>query len=121
GPHSRHAVFVGYPEGTKGYRLRDSGTGAFFTARDVIFDENIPSVAHTTLSDSDSDSEDAPTPSLPVHAPPAIMPPSPASSHTAPPAPRRSSRTRVPTTAGQAYADEMANTKARLMALRVAR
>jgi hypothetical protein len=33
GPHSRKAIFLGYPEGTKGYRLRDQASGTFFVAR----------------------------------------------------------------------------------------
>jgi hypothetical protein len=37
-PHLRQAIFLGYPEGTKGYCLCDIN-GAFFVARDVIFNE----------------------------------------------------------------------------------
>ena len=36
---SRRAVFVGYPEGTKGYKLFDPVTGQFIRSRDVIFSE----------------------------------------------------------------------------------
>jgi hypothetical protein len=134
GPHSRPAIFMGYPEGTKGYRLRDKETSAFFTARDVIFDENFPSVAHVNSSDSDADDE----PLLPAPAPPAsLVPPSasiapPPASLMPPPAlapppasppaiPRRSSRSHVPTAAGRAYSDELAASKARLLTLRDAR
>jgi hypothetical protein len=36
---SRKCVFVGYPEGTKGYKLFDLSTKSFIRSRDVIFDE----------------------------------------------------------------------------------
>ena len=36
---SRKCVFVGYPEGTKGYKLFDLSTKSFIRNRDVIFDE----------------------------------------------------------------------------------
>ena len=31
---------MGYPEGVKGYRVRDKVTGTFFNSRDIIFDES---------------------------------------------------------------------------------
>lgn len=40
GPHSCEAIFTGYPDGVKGWRLRDTKSGAFFNAWDVIFDED---------------------------------------------------------------------------------
>jgi hypothetical protein len=122
GPHSRHAIFLGYPEGTKGYHLQDQGTGAFFTARDVIFDEALPSIAHTC--DSDSEDEDTPIASTPSALTPSASTQPPASATslpTSPVAPRRSTRVKVPTPAGQAFAEELAATKARLLALREAR
>lgn len=120
GPHSRHAFFMGYPEGTKAYRLRDRDTGTFFTARDVQFDENMPSVTHSSGSDSDS-GEDNDTRTLPPL--PSLPPASPAQS-TSPTAavdPRRSSRPRVPTKAGQAYAEGLTASRERLASLREAR
>ena len=36
---SHKCVFVGYPEGTKGYKLFDLSTKSFIRNRDVIFDE----------------------------------------------------------------------------------
>lgn len=39
GPHSREALFLGYPDGMKGWRLRDVKTGSIFNSRDVVFDE----------------------------------------------------------------------------------
>jgi hypothetical protein len=123
GPHSHHVVFVGYLKGTKGYCSCDEDSGTFFVACDVIFDENFPSLA-LTESDSDdsgSDGDSAPTiafsssPSAtaapPVPAVPAI-PPAP----SAPP--RRSSHQQVCTAAGQAFAEDIAASKACLQALR---
>ncbi|KIJ15726.1 hypothetical protein PAXINDRAFT_48617, partial [Paxillus involutus ATCC 200175] len=39
GPHSREAIFMGYPDGVKGWRLRDAQLGSFFNSQDVIFDK----------------------------------------------------------------------------------
>ena len=36
---SRKAIFVGYPSGTKGYKLFDISTGDFVRSRDVVFAE----------------------------------------------------------------------------------
>ena len=38
-PHSHEALFLGYPDGVKGWRLRDAKTGTFFNSCDVVFDE----------------------------------------------------------------------------------
>jgi len=123
GPHSRQAIFLGYPEGTKGYRLRDKVTGTFFVARDVIFDENLPSIASVHDSDDDDDvvppppPDPTPTPAVvpgPAHAIAPAIPP-------APPVPRRSARSRILTSGGQAFADGIAASKARLLELRQAR
>lgn len=73
GPHSRHAIFVGYPDGTKGYHLQDSN-GTFFTAHDVIFDECFPTI-NPGSQDSDSNDEVPMTPaSLPSAATPVTHP-----------------------------------------------
>ncbi|KAG2740382.1 hypothetical protein P692DRAFT_20654027, partial [Suillus brevipes Sb2] len=117
GPHSRHAIFVGYPEGTKGYRLRDKDSGTFFFARDVIFDENMPSFA----SDSDSDDDSTTPVTPPAPTPLTIAPSAPAPPSSPPAPPRRSSRKQVRTAGGQAFAEEIAASKARLQALRDAR
>ena len=42
GPHSRHMILMGYPDGVKGYRVCNMTNRAFFMARDVIFDETLP-------------------------------------------------------------------------------
>lgn len=108
GPHSRHEIFVGYPEGTKGYRLRDK-TGTFFVARDVIFDENMPELARG--HDSDSDDDDHPSFDLdPTEVPLRTLS---TPSAPSPVLPRRSGRSRVLTEAGQSFADEMAASRAR--------
>jgi hypothetical protein len=114
GPHSRHAIFVGYPEGTKGYRLRATDNGTFFVARDVIFDENMPGSPHSS-SDSDDDSDTASSIPAPSSGTVATLPsalPSP------PPPVRRSARSRVLTEAGRAFQDDLASSRARLQALR---
>lgn len=36
GSHSSETLFMGYPDGVKGWRLRDCATGTFFNSRDVI-------------------------------------------------------------------------------------
>ena len=36
---SRKSIFIGYPEGTKGYKLFDPSSGKFIRSRDVIFQE----------------------------------------------------------------------------------
>lgn len=43
-PRSWECLFMGYPDGLKGCRVCDLTTGAFFNLRDVIFDENLPSL-----------------------------------------------------------------------------
>lgn len=47
GPHSHCAIFLGYPDGTKGYHVRDAENSSFFTARDVIFEEKLPALINT--------------------------------------------------------------------------
>ena len=32
-------IFIGYPEGTKGFKLYDMSTKEFIRSRDVVFDE----------------------------------------------------------------------------------
>ncbi|KAG2747614.1 hypothetical protein P692DRAFT_20736198 [Suillus brevipes Sb2] len=119
-PHSCHAIFLGYPEGVKGYCHRDKDTGAFFTARDVIFDENFPSITHSHDSDSDDEVVDTPpshTLALPPPVPNNALIPVPSALTL----PRRSGRSRIATEAGQAYAEGIAASKARLQALRETR
>ena len=42
GTKSRECLFMGYPPGQRGYRVRDLQTLQFYTSGSVIFDENIP-------------------------------------------------------------------------------
>jgi hypothetical protein len=52
GPKSHRATFLGYPDGVKGYRLRNSVSNVIFVARDVIFDEDL------LITSDDNDDED---------------------------------------------------------------
>ena len=109
GPHSCRVIFMGYPDGVKGYRVCDMTNGAFFTARDVIFDETLPP---TTVSDSD-DSEEESTSTEPDPIP---VNPDKEHTHNQPnPTPqlRCSSRTRKLTEKGKAYHENIANAKSR--------
>ena len=60
GPKSCQAIFMGYPEGVKGYCLHDSGSGAFLVACDVIFDEDL--LGNVTDDDEEEESIAPPTP-----------------------------------------------------------
>jgi hypothetical protein len=76
GPKSRRAVFLGYPDGTKGYRLRDAENGTFFIVRDVIFDEELPALLDPEDDDDEDDSVAAlpPIPAVLVSTPAPISP-----------------------------------------------
>ena len=68
GEKSRECVFMSYPNGVKGYRVRDKSSGVFFNSRDVIFDES--SVLH-----SEEDIVfDAPLPTLTPSVPDLAVP-----------------------------------------------
>lgn len=124
GPHSREALFMGYPPGVKAWRLRDKVTGAFFNSRDVIFDE---SASGRPFPDSD-DEEDNAVPARPITAvpvQPSTAPPSvPMPQHTstsAPtstpytlPPPRISTRARTGTERGRAYQEKLEADRTRL-------
>ena len=75
---SIEAIFMGYPDGVKGWRLRNCTTGAFFNSRDVVFDEG------TVLARRDASSplRSHPEPSSAIprggpSAPPSTTPASP--------------------------------------------
>lgn len=112
---------MGYPEGTKGYHLRNKDSGTFFIAHDIILDENLPSLTHITDSDSDNDTTPASAPTVPTAMSPAPVPtapvPTPALPSSTPAPPCQSSRQQGQTAGGQAFAEEIAASKARLQAL----
>ena len=120
GPKSHQAIFMGYPEGVKGYRLRDSSTGTFFVVRDVIFDEDL--LGNVTDNDEEEESVAPPTPSTATpQAVAALVPGTPAALIPVPAAaasplimPHRSMRAHNMTEAGKAFAEERAAAKARL-------
>lgn len=120
GPHSCHAIFIGYLDGTKGYRLRDKDTGTFFTTRDIIFDENMPSLSHVCDSDDDDDIVEHTAHHAPPLPAPAPIQPAP-SLPIIPDTPRRSGCKLVPTTQGQLFADKIAASKAGILAICEAR
>ncbi|KIK15938.1 hypothetical protein PISMIDRAFT_16132 [Pisolithus microcarpus 441] len=115
GPHSSKALFMGYPDGIKGWRLRDCATGAFFNSRDMVFDEgsvmqprNISIACRLPGSVVDSSkSPSAPTSST-------SSPLVPSTWETALSEPRRSNCPRVLTEKGQLMADELQRRKDRL-------
>ena len=122
GPHSRRAIFLGYPNGTKGYRVHDAENGSFFIACDVVFEEKLPALVDIEDDDEQGDDDDTgPDPiDSPPHPTPTTIPviqPSPASPTNDIAAPRRPSCVRLLMQAGQAYAEEQAATQIRLEAL----
>ena len=100
GPQSHPALFMGYPDGVKGYRVHDRSSGAFFTACDVIFDEQNPTLA----DDSDDSEEEDSSPSHPT--PPTIPPPTPSTT-----GPRCSGRECKLTEKGTAWTADLAATR----------
>ena len=58
-PHVCQAIFMGYPEGIKGYHVWDKTSQVFFIARDVEFNENISGLHLTSDTDSEEDEEEA--------------------------------------------------------------
>jgi hypothetical protein len=116
GSHSRHVIFMGYPEGVKGYRVRDAANGTFFTARDVVFDESLLPLMDSDDSDSDSNHSTNTVPDLTVLTPDtsSTSPPSLSPVHQ----PRRSGRTCALTEKGKAYHAGLTAVKTRLEAQR---
>ena len=122
GLHSHQAIFLGYPDGTKGHRVHDVETNSFFVARDVIFGEKLPMLIDAKDDDNDEldnappDPNPGPDPTVsgpPDKVPPVEAPPQP----NAAIAPRRSSRQRVLTQVGKAYAKDRAAAHTLLEAL----
>ena len=103
GPQSCPALFMGYPDSVKGYRVRNCSSGAFFTACDVIFDEQNP----TLVDDSDDSEEEDSSPSHPT--PPTIPPLTPSTT-----GPCHSGREHKLTEKGITWTADLAATRARL-------
>ena len=104
GIKSRECLFMGYPPGQKGYRVRDVSTGTFFTATAVIFDENSPyHPLHDTSQSNPLSSGDT----IPAPIPTPL-----------PGTPRRSSRPVRLTAAGEAQAARIAAAKMHLADVR---
>jgi hypothetical protein len=80
GPHSREAIFMGYPPGVKAWQCRDIATGAFFNSCDVIFDETL---SNRPFPDSDDKDEGTTSSSASPPAAP-VAPTAPARSTAAP-------------------------------------
>ena len=103
---------MGYPDGVKGYCLWDLLTGTFFVARDVIFNENAP----TLMPDSDSNEEEGTSPSS--QNPDTAPPPNNSAAGTPPSSsPWCSGHECKLTEKGAAWVAELAMTQARLDAL----
>ena len=147
GAHSRECVFMVYPEGVKGYRVRDRVSGAFFNSRDVIFDESgfnrlgpVPDVDSDTppvaakpappaVSSDPSEPSPPPASILPLAPtaplapalPPNPVPPAPALKSANLPPREPSSRIRTLTSRGEGVAAEVADSAARHERLAAAR
>ena len=122
GPHSRRAIFMGYPDGVKGYQVHDPTTGAFFIAHNVKFNEELPAIAD---SDSNDDEDNTTTSMLSANSPVVPIPTAAENLTTSsqitpapiPEPPRHSTRTSKLTVKGAAWVAELAATKARLQTL----
>src|ERR1700678_2816910 len=68
GNKSVECLFMGYPTGGRGYRVRSLATNHFFDSGNVIFDENIPYHALHEVSSTPVDYSSLPFPPT-VHAP----------------------------------------------------
>ena len=88
GPKLREVLFMGYPPGVKGYRVRDIKTGQFFNSCDIIFDEKLglphltgeaPASAVVDNEDNEDDGGGDVLPATPP-SPPASVPVVPAPS-----------------------------------------
>jgi len=110
GAHSCRAIFLGYPDGIKGYCVRDASTGAFFVARDIEFNEVFPDLTNSD-SNFNSDTPVPPSgltsvvPSTPAKVPRAPFPPAPNQRSGTTPRPtevRRSTQPQKPTKKGAA-------------------
>jgi hypothetical protein len=92
GLRSRECTFMGYPDGVKGYRVRDSNTGRFFNSPE---DNGPPALELVEETADTPSSQSAETPSQPV------TPPHPVSVQLAPPLHARSTRIHMQTEGGE--------------------
>jgi hypothetical protein len=112
GVKSRECLFMGYPPGQKGYRVRDLATSTFFTSTAVIFDENSPyAPLHDTSPIATPLDVGGPIPELRNLNSSSAHPPDP---------PRRSSRSLHLTAAGKAQAARITAAKIHLEDVREA-
>jgi hypothetical protein len=136
GNKSVECLFMGYPPGGRGYRVRSLATNHFFDSGNVIFDENIPYHALHEVSTTPVDYSSLPFPATVLHPEPTsasdevppqtspIIPPvAHSSSQPAPdPIPAPTLRnTRSLTEGGRAYAESIQSAKAHLEKLRANR
>ena len=66
---SRKSIFVGYPEGTKGYKFYDPSSRKFFRSRDVVFQERKFYDFESKQSVSSDDHEDVKDVPVSINAP----------------------------------------------------
>jgi hypothetical protein len=139
GHKSVECLFMGYPPGGRGYRVRSLATNHFFDSGNVIFDENIPYHALHEVSTTPVDYSSLPFPPA-VHASQTSTPPldNPDTDHTDPPLPISTNTTnpsilpslpspptlrpsRKLTDAGRSYAESIQSAKQHLENLRANR
>ena len=102
-------TFLGYTPGVKGYLVRDVATRRYFNCRDVIFDENLPSMLPIEGTNELPDDVDPP-PTRPLGARSTLIPPRDVVR-----------RDRVLTPAGRAVRAELEAASKRLLDLRARR
>jgi Reverse transcriptase (RNA-dependent DNA polymerase) len=134
GNRSVECLFMGYPPGGRGYRVRSLATNHFFDSGNVIFDENIPYHALHEVSSTPVDYSSLPFPPAILHpessttndvppvssqpdadTPPLPVPPVPATTSIHKPTLRA---TRTLTEGGRSYAESIQSAKNHLEKLR---
>ncbi|KAF8951510.1 hypothetical protein BDZ97DRAFT_1684395 [Flammula alnicola] len=123
GAKSCECLFMGYPPGGRGYRVRSLTTNHFFDSGNVIFDENIPYRALHEVSSTPVDYSALPFPILDSTTPDTSPtadddPAAPSPPVVAPSAPVLLRAERKLTEAGRIYADTIRSVKAHLERVR---